>query len=403
MPVSWLHAATSTLVARLQKKSLAYWIRLVIAVVIVQLFVAWADNKGYITGYRYAFHRLLQKASPNKPVDQNTVVITIDDDEYWKGGLQGRVPIKRDYLARLIETLDAADAKVIAVDFDLRSPDPDGNPAESADYLGETKKLLETIKSVAARRPIVLPRTIGKENGEYVTNSDIYDGYDFQSQNVFKGYIALTVFHLEVPLTLKLRGDVPLDSFSMAVARAYRSKALKALPQADHAYASFIGEDGFDHKTAHDVLAADPNVLRQDLGCRVVIIGGGWSKWAYGVGPRIDLHETPMGWMPGAYLHANYVEAILGAWTYPPFGKLAVKAIEWLVVVGMALGFAVVDSPGWKIGVVPVSWLLLGLFSYFSFINLGIVFDLFVPALSVTVHWLFEHFWEGFQAKAAKT
>jgi CHASE2 domain-containing sensor protein len=401
---SWLRATISDLTSRLQKKSLAYWIRLLIAVVIVQLLVTWADSKGYITGHRYAFHRFLQKTNPTKAVDQNTVVITIDDDEYWKGKLQGRVPIKRDYLASLIEALDAAGAKVIAMDFDLRSPDPDGNPVESADYAEETKRLLETIKSVAPRRPIVLPRTIWKENGEYVTNSDIYDGYDFGSPNVFKGYIALPYNHLEIPLTLKLRGGVPLDSFSMAVVRAFRSKALNDLPRADYAlYASFINEDGFDHKTAHEVLATDPNVLRQDLGCRVVIIGGGWSKLAYGIGPRIDLHDTPMGSMPGAYLHANYTEAILGMRTYPPFGKKVVKAIEWLVVVGMAIGFAAVESPGWKIGVVPVSWLLLVIFSYFSFINLGIVFDLFVPALSVTVHWLFEHVWEGFQRRSATT
>jgi len=320
------------------------------------------------------------------------------------GKLQGRIPIKRDYLASLIDKLDLAEARVIALDFDLRSPSPDGNPVESPDYNVETSTLLKTVKRIAPRRLIVLPRTIWKENGEYVTNSDIYDGYDFGSPNVFKGYIALPYERLEIPLTLKLKGNVPLDSFSMAVVRAFRSKALDYLPQADHApYFRFINENGFDHKTAREVLTADPKVLQQDVGGRIVVVGGSWRRWAYGTGPRIDLHDTPVGLMPGAYLHANYIEAMLGNRTYPPFGGRVVKTIEWLVVVAMALGFAVLDAPGWKIGFVAVSWLVLALFTYFSFINLGHAFDLFVPAISVTVHWVFEHFWEGFQRKTIKT
>jgi len=402
MPASSLLARATNVVSHLREKSAGYWVRLLITVVIVQSLVTWADNNGWITGYRYSFHRFLQTTKPHKDVDQYTVVVTIDDDDYWLGELAGRSPVKRDYLACLVEKLDAAGAKVIALDFDLRSPDPGGHPVESPDYMGERGEFLRKVKEV--RHSVVLPRTIyWDENGDYVANSDIYDGYDFGSANVLKGYIALQSNHLEIPLSLKLKGDVFLDSFSMAVVRAFRPKALENLPQANRAlYASFIKEDGFDHKTAREVLNAKQNVLERDIGGRIVIVGAAWSKFAYGVGRRIDLHETPMGLMPGAYVHANYVEAMLGPGTYPPYGGRLVETIEWLVVVAMALGFATAETPGWKVGVVFGSWVFLGLFAYFSFINLGHVFDLFVPAISVTVHWVFEHFWEGFQGKAVK-
>jgi CHASE2 domain-containing sensor protein len=403
MPTAWLVAKTRDLVSQLKKKSLAYWVRLLMTVIIVQSLVTWADGKGWITGYRYSFHRFLQNTSPKRAVDRDTVVVTIGDDEYWKGSLQGRVPIKRDYLARVIEALDVAEAKVIALDFDLRSPTPDGKPVESPDYADETKKFLETVRRVAPRRAVVLPRTIWKNGGEYITNADIYNGYDFGSPNVFEGYIALPYDRLKIPLTLKLREGMPLDSFSMAIVRAFRPRALDDLPQAiDALYGSFINEKDFDRKTAHEVLDADPNVLREYLGGRVVIVGGAWSKWAYGIGQRIDIHETPMGSMPGAYLHANYVEAILGMRTYAPFGERVVKVIEWLVIAGMTFGFAAFDDQVRKVGIVVISWILLGLFSYFSFINLGIIFDLFVPALSVTVHWFFEYWWEMLQSKKTK-
>ena len=402
MSASWLKTKSQEWIDRVKKRGFFYWVRLFITVLIVQSLVTWADNHGLITDARYAFYRLLQRLDHHPSYDQSTDVITVDDDEYYKGALQERIPIKRDYLAHLIEKLDVAEAKVIALDFDLRSPSPDGNPVESPDYASETHELLETIKQVAVRRQIVLPRTVWKQNGEYVTNSDIYDGFDFGSAHVFKGYIALPYERLEIPLTLKLKGDVPLDSFSMAIVRAFQSKALDYLPQKDRApYASFISEKDFDHRSAHEVLTGDPDTLHDKVSGHIVIIGAAWRKWAFGTGARVDLHPTPMGSMPGAYLHANYVEAILGNRTYPLLSIYVVKAVEWIVVVAMALGFAATETPAWKPVVVVVSWLLLLLFTYFSFVNLGHVFDLFVPAISVTVHWVFEHFYEGFQKKAA--
>jgi len=378
---------------RLAQKRTAYWIRLVITILAVQFLVGWADKKGWITGYRYGFYRFLQKTKPHKATDQNTVVITIDDDEYWMGKPQGRAPIKRDYLACLVQKLDAAEAKVIALDFDLRSPAPDGKPVENRDYAKETETLLDTVKTVSSRRAVVLARTIWKKNDDYVLNSDIYDGYDFgQAPLIFKGYIALPYNRLKIPLTLKLKGDVPLDSFSMAVVRAFRPKALNSLPEAaDAIYGTFIGSDDFDHRSAHEVLAGNAQDLKAATSGRVVIIGGAWSRWAYGVGAKADSHETPLGPMPGVYLHANYVEAMLDEGTYPPLRERAVQLIESIVVAFMAIAFAIGDKVWKKIVIVLGSWIVLGLVSYFSFINLGVVFDLFVPALSVTLHWAFEH------------
>ena len=139
------------------------------------------------------------------------------------------------------------------------------------------------------------------------------------------------------------------------------------------------------------MLAGDAQDLKAATSGRVVIIGGAWSRWAYGVGAKADSHETPLGPMPGVYLHANYVEAMLDEGTYPPLRERAVQLIESIVVAFMAIAFAIGDKVWKKIVIVLGSWIVLGLVSYFSFINLGVVFDLFVPALSVTLHWAFEH------------
>jgi len=53
------------------------------------------------------------------PMNQrrHATVILIGDKEYWGPVLAGRSPLRRDYLAQLIDRLDQADASLIALDL----------------------------------------------------------------------------------------------------------------------------------------------------------------------------------------------------------------------------------------------------------------------------------------------
>ena len=51
---------------------------------------------------------------------KRTALVLIGDDEYWGGELKRRVPIKRDYLAKLVNKLDQAQPELIVLDFILR-------------------------------------------------------------------------------------------------------------------------------------------------------------------------------------------------------------------------------------------------------------------------------------------
>jgi CHASE2 domain-containing sensor protein len=44
---------------------------------------------------------------------------------------------------------------------------------------------------------------------------------------------------------------------------------------------------------------------------RIVIVGGTWHEAAEGKGALIEGFESPIGLVPGVYLQANYVEALL--------------------------------------------------------------------------------------------
>lgn len=394
-----LVSSLTELVGRLRRKGLPYWARLLLTVILVKSLVGWMDRQGILEGYRTSFYQLLQRTSPFKLADKNTVVVFIDDEDYWKGELDRRVPIKRDYLAKLLDKLDVADARVIALDFDLRSPDPDGMPREAPDYVAETTMLLNSVKAIAVNRSIVLPKTVSQKNGDPIADSDIWNGFDFGNgnENVSSGFILPPNDRLRVPLTLQVQG-APLFSFSMAIARAFRPNGVASLPDSEEfPYGSFMPVDQIWHISSHDVLNGNSQQLRKLFSGRIAIIGSAWNRLAYGRPPLNDLHRTPIGPMPGVYVHANFVEDILNDKTYPALGEHAIEVIEWLLVIVMAIAFAVGSGRASKLKFVGGSWLLLAAMSYFSFINLGIVFDMFVPALSVTVHWLFERAWEALQ------
>jgi len=80
----------------------------------------------------------------------------------------------------------------------------------------------------------------------------------------------------------------------------------------------------------------------------------------------------------------------LNSTVYPPLGETAFRVIQWTTITVMALAFAVGEAPVVKAIVVLLSWAVLLGVSYICFITLGIVFDQFVPALSVTLHWILE-------------
>ena len=116
---------------------------------------------------RYSVYGLMQETNWKKPYVQHTFVVTIDDDDYWKGDFNRRTPIRRDLLVVIVSRLADAQARVIAVDFDLRSPVPDGNPRETPVYQHETDELLAAInKACSDHHAVVLPATIRVRPGQ---------------------------------------------------------------------------------------------------------------------------------------------------------------------------------------------------------------------------------------------
>ena len=354
---------------------------------------SWLEKQHAFLDLRYWAHQVTQKWGSELRgdlYDHNTIVVLIDDDSYWKAGYDGRRPINQQSIAELITKLNEYHPRVIALDFDLRSPMPDGSLVQYPQYAEETAKLADAVKAITTanngRTKVVMPKTLGYDGPSWITESDTYDGRDLGPARF--GYIVLYDDYRIIPTSLKLKDGSRLDSFSQAIVRAFdlTGKALR-FDQEDgsHTYAGpYLEEDDFIQYSAAEILNPESSVqpeLPDNLSGKIVIVGGAWNRYAYGRGPRIDERPTPADTVPAVFLHANWVESMLQQRIAKPVAHWIAIVLE--VVLGF-LGYAVFTYRMrwyWKLGYLfglAAFWLIV---AYVSAQNLGLFFDPFTPTL----------------------
>lgn len=373
------------------RKDPAHWVTVAVLIALGVFIGEWLGSHRIWIKLRYKLYQSAQRFNPRETYPKRTALVLIGDEEYWKGELAHRSPIKRDYLARLIRALDKAGPEVIALDFDLRLRVPNGSLPEHSDYAKETGEFLATVREVSQRRTIVLARTIGRDReGRPVSEAAIYDGFDFQGGDVRSGYIELPYDLRQVPMPLKLHSG-PLDSFSVAIVRPLDPHSIHvAEVDGSLPYGTFIEHEHFSSLPASEVLSFPGIDLRRKLRNKVVIIGAAWSKFAYKRGELVDSDDTPIGKVGNVFMHANYAEALLDQRTYRPLDKTVVMWLEILLSFGVAVLFSIETRKFLK-GVVVVCALLGAVFAnYVLWQNLGLFFDFFIPLVLLIGHALVE-------------
>jgi CHASE2 domain-containing sensor protein len=376
-----------------KKKKLGYWLRAAVAVILGVWLGDQLSKSDLWLEQRRTTYRSLHKLNPRKPHPKWVTLILIEDNEYWLGQPAGRKPTRRDYLAGLMRAIAAANPALVALDFSLRSPSPEGNPIFHLDYKQETEDLLDAIREIAEKCPVVISKTLGpEEDGLYTTDSDVYDRYDFRGANVLKGHIGLPYDERLVPaMPVPLQNGCKLDSFAGAIVRAVHPEMLKKKRELGETlpYGDFMKLEEFTSVSAADVLRNEPSAIAA-LAHRLAIIGAHWhadaiNRWAF-----IDLHGSPNGNMPGVVLHANYVEAILDSRVYPGWSPLALHIVEGIGAALVVFIFTFEISALSKASAVAVVALILVALSAFSLLVFGLVLDFFVPVVGAIGHGLFE-------------
>lgn len=387
----------SGVIKRLAHKGLFYWLN-VFVLVVVGVFVGhWLEGQDVAMTWRYkAYQFVTRYVISRKPYATRTAAVMIGDEEFWRGELAHRTPPKRRYLARLVRALDKADASAIALDFDLRWPDPSGAALSYNDYDEETLELLDAIRDVSKRRPVILPRTLRWAGDGWIHEPDTYDPYNFDGGTVSWGHVLPHTDVRRVPLSVVLKDGTVVHSFAEAVVNAVNSKALEPVKELEEApYGSYLTEADFPVYGAGKLLADDPEAVA-GVHHKVVLIGAAWSRAAFGRGQKVDTHVTPVGSMPGALLHANYIEALLDRRTAPAWSELAVMIIEAVLAFAVALVFALISRFWVKLTALLVMCAVVVVFSILSWLNLGLFYDFFIPVTLVIGHAFYEEAREHF-------
>jgi CHASE2 domain-containing sensor protein len=396
--------------ASLRDKGVRHW-----AVALVILLLGFAaqpfiQSLPTVQGWKARLSQELLQLHYRPILPRYVELVLIGDEEYWHSELAGRTPTNRDYLARLVDRLVEADAQAIALDFDMRLPDPT-RLEEFSEYRAESDRLARSILAAAAGRKIVLSKTIRRDGDSYKIEPDLYQLYGICSslnsdgswanpgtdsfvidkiaaENISCGYISLTRDKRMLPSRLTLIDGRKLDSFSLAIARSRNPDEAQRLGD-EVRYGSYMPTSRFAQfhaiHTAADLLQVNPATQRAIHGA-TIIVGADHSTVAYGRGGRADLHDTPIGPMNGALIHANFAEAYLDSRTYGHVPAKVVTVVEFLFVAAGAVLFALL--PGrWMVGASLVGMTALLVFAQWIVLHLsGLSFDAMVPLVGVWLH-----------------
>jgi CHASE2 domain-containing sensor protein len=289
------------------------------------------------------------------------------------------------------------------------------------------------------------PRAPSSQNGsdapEYVAESDIFSRHNISAARsipatagaaddhparIYEGYIQFAYDLRQIPPRLPMMDRPPLDSFSIAILHASEPSLYDVLigktggHNINLKFGNFVQESEFTtriipafslwqaaeagrlRETASHSKQADQRKALLDqaqqldrkarpqlerMRSRVVIICGMWHQDAYNEGFWVDRHSTPVGRIAGAFVHANYAEALRIGRYYQPVPEWVVIMIEVGIIFGAALVLTSRKIKPLKKYAVTALLLVGPAFAGYVFIqNLGVFFEFLLPLIVIIGH-----------------
>lgn len=338
---------------------------------------------------------------------QHTVLLLLDDDDYWSTDFQARSPLKLEQLAVLLDKLNTAGANTVGFDVFLSSPLPEHPDYDFPDYVAGDAKFFAAVKRMCdAGRHVVLTAYLVRAHEElFHEEPAIYISHLQDLPCVSSGYDRFSDDMRKIPGLEELESGKLMDSFSLAMVKIVDPVAYENLVKEKDKgfrFAQYLTPEDFHPKAGRKfifngvaVRQMDDVALRQAVADKIVILGGAWSSYGYGLGQPIDQLNSPGGVEPGAMLHANYVEAELNQnSTFTPISDHMAEVLEWSLALLLAI-IAASEVPGaWKAWSVVLSFLLSAVLTYVLMQNLGLFLDFLVPFVMVVGHTLTEELLE---------
>jgi hypothetical protein len=408
-----------------RNRTRAYWLKSVIAIVLGVIVGYLGSERHWWLAWRYEVSRAVQVLQPRQHAKLTTLV-AIEDDEFWRGPLERRTPLKRDYLATLVRKVAQCGPSVIALDFRMWSPvveDASENyyntKWDNRRYGDETSALVKSIKDVVARGAtrVVIPVGIMLSKGKLAVMPSVLEGLRLQAGKIARGDISLPVDYRQV-LTVEQMRSENIPSFALAAAGLFAPNLLSKFKPGEIRYnVRFLEPEDFDSVSYHQDVPLLGSDCENKIRNKIVVVAGAWHLLALGHGEVADVRaDTPMGPFVGAqYLHANYIEALLDDRARSQVPTI----VAFIVEVGASIWIAVLlagggaphpsESAAKPEPIVQARWRFLAIFdarhrrlgrymtagaiscgllfvTYIFAQNLGLYADFFFPAVFVFLH-----------------
>lgn len=381
---------------------------LIVVLVLGNLMEEHTTEFPWLIRWQLRWAALLSKLDMRAPVVERVTVVEIDDNTFWKR-LAGVLPTDRKFLAQLVRNGSGANggpkAALIAIDIKLVSPYD--KPEDDRSRRSANTDLLQAVKEAGDRG---VPTVLTDSLVEHATKREpnIFDDSQWAAGTRF-GYINLPGDKRMIPLETDVENwdgkDARWSSFGLVTALTYNrvrhmAPVTESNPVLRRAIAAdefveggFLKAGDFPHVSAAAIADAKPKEAAL-IDQRIMMIGSTWHQSAYNRGAPADAFLTPAGEMPGIYVHANYVEAMLDGRIRLPVSRTA--ATMWDLILGL---FVIVLLD--RISSVPNLLIVCAVCvlplraSYVFFINLGLYLDFVLPLILLFIHPLMERMWKG--------
>lgn len=353
-------------------------------------------------------HQILSNFDWHRKRVGYVTLVQIDDDSFWSPLLSGATPTNRSVLGDL--GLLAADYGALVVAFDIKIGSPTSVPGDFPIRDSDNQYFLNAIGKITGENRVVVLATglVPNESGEWQQEPSIFRD-DQLPRGTRTGYVNLPSDPRQIPLATTAwqvdeKSTASLDSFALAIVDSYEEAAhiqdhtkqdpviAKAMADNEFVYGGFLTDGAWEHDrvTAKQLLLGDQQALEKCRN-RVVIFGGTWHAYGKGRGATADQHSSPLGPLPGLYLHANYVEALLRDDFRPAVSEKFAVLIDLGIAVFFLWLFRSAKKRVMRVGVL-LTFVFLILAVYLGFTALGKYLDFITPVSLVIVHLLVEIF-----------
>jgi CHASE2 domain-containing sensor protein len=315
--------------------------------------------------------------------------VEVDDDTFYGPRCSGSTPTNRTFLGDL--ALKAADQNPSVIAFDFQWKGINGRMGDDPIREKDNEHLLAAIRQITGKGiPVVVTTGLIKQaDGSFIRQANVYGDSSLPSGTLV-GHINLPVDKRKIALKMKSwdwqhTTQTDLSSLSLQVVAAYENElgiqprtaddsSIKNSARKEWVFGGFFEPTAFPSISAHKLLEGDPMAVSL---CRhrIVLIGGTWHT---SDGTLIESFPSPVGSVPGLYLHANYIESLLDNRFKQSVPRWLAVILDFFLSMLMYLSFNSVTQTSKRLGVL-VAFLLPLTAAYFLFANAGRYLDFMIP------------------------